>query len=216
MIKGVITGDIINSSEIDIKWRQSVIDSIYKVIPDLSSVSSISIEMFRGDSFQAVVEDAEQVLSAAIAIRTSLKASTPENEKMWDARVSIGIGDIAFESNKIGTSDGEAFRLSGRAFDNIAKSRLVLVSPWTDFNESINLNTRFADDLITSLTSKQAKVVYKSILAPKKQKDMAEELGMTRQNFNYLWTSSRGQLILDYIAYFKTLIRKKLSCQVLL
>gem|GEM_PF-2995126 len=97
----------------------------------------------------------------------------------------------------------------GRAFDNIEKNRLVLVSPWTDFNASIYLNTRFADDLITSLTSKQAKVVYKSILAPKKQKEMAEELGMTRQNFNYLWTSSRGQLILDYIAYFKTLIRKK-------
>ena len=38
--------------------------------------------------------------------------------------------------------------------------------------------------VITSWTAKQAKVVYQSMLFPKLQKDMAEELGMTRQNFN--------------------------------
>jgi hypothetical protein len=37
---------------------------------------------------------------------------------------------------------------------------------------------------------------------------LAEELDMTRQNFNYHWSSARGQLILDYIEYFKSLISK--------
>ena len=31
---------------------------------------------------------------------------------------------------------------------------------------------------------------------------------MTRQNFNYHWSSARGQLILDYVEYFKSLISK--------
>ena len=46
------------------------------------------------------------------------------------------------------------------------------------------------------------------ILFPKLQKDLAEDLGMTRQNFNYHWSSAKGQLILDYVEYFKSLISK--------
>ena len=51
------------------------------------------------------------------------------------------------------------------------------------------------------------------MLFPKLQKDLAEELDMTRQNFNYHWSSARGQLILDYIEYFKSLISKYIRLQ---
>jgi len=208
MIKGVITGDLVNSTNIATEWRQNVVDAMNKCVSDFVSITPIKIEMYRGDSFQVVVDKAEQTLSVAIALRAKLRASTPENSAMWDARVSIGIGNIFFESDSIVTSDGEAFRLSGRAFDNIGKKKLSVSTPWKDLDNAVELNTRFADDVISSWTSRQARVVYHSILFLKTQKEMAEELDMSRQNFNYHWGTSRALLILDYLEYFKKLFEK--------
>lgn len=208
MIKGVITGDLINSTNIATEWRQSVVDALKTCVSDFLSITPIKMEMYRGDSFQVVIDKAEQTLSVAIALRSKLRASTPNGNDAWDARISIGIGDVSFESNNIVTSDGEAFRLSGRAFDNIGKKRLNISSPWAEFNTAMELNTRFADEFISSWTARQARVVYHSILFLKTQKEMAVDLDMTRQNFNYHWGTSKAQLILDYIEYFKTQISK--------
>ena len=159
--------------------------------------------MYRGDSFQIVVDNSEPSLTIAIAIRAKLRASTPEKKEIWDARISVGIGDVSFESDNIVTSDGEAFRLSGRAFDAMGKKRLTITTPWSEFNNSMELVTRFADDVVSSWTVKQSKVAYHSLLFPKTQKDMAADLGLTKQNFNSHWTSARIQLIQDYIEYNK-------------
>jgi hypothetical protein len=208
MIKGVITGDLVDSTNIAAKWRQTVVNALHKCVAESLTLTPIKLDMYRGDSFQVLVDNPEYVLAIGIALRAKLKAETPDKQNLWDARLSVGVGEISFESSNIVTSDGEAFRLSGRSFDHIGKKRLTIATPWLDFNNDIELVTRFADDVITSWTAKQAKVVYQSILFPKLQKDLAEELGMTRQNFNYHWSSARGQLILDYIKYFKSLISK--------
>lgn len=208
MIKGVITGDLVNSTNIATEWRQTVLDALNVCVTDFLPLTLIKLEMYRGDSFQIVVDKPDYTLTVAIALRAKLKATTPDKQQLWDARLSIGIGDISFESDNIVTSDGEAFRLSDRSFDNIGKKRLSISTTWSDFDKDIELVTRFADDIITSWTAKQAKVVYQSILFPKLQKDLAEDLGMTRQNFNSHWSSAKGQLILDYMKYFKSLISK--------
>ena len=208
MIKGVITGDLVNSTNIATEWRQTVLDALNVCVTDFLPLTLIKLEMYRGDSFQIVVDKPDYTLTVAIALRAKLKATTPDKQQPWDARLSIGIGDISFESDNIVTSDGEAFRLSGRSFDNIGKKRLSISTTWSDFDRDIELVTRFADDIITAWTAKQAKVVYQSILFPKLQKDLAGDLGMTRQNFNSHWSSAKGQLILDYVKYFKSLISK--------
>ena len=208
MIKGVITGDLVKSTNIAAEWRQSIMDALNTCAADFATVTPVKIEMYRGDSFQVVVDRAEYSLAVAIALRAKLKAITPDGSSAWDARVSVGIGSISFESDNVLTSDGEAFRLSGRAFDTIGKRKLSISTPWSEMNYALDLDTRFADELISSWTAKQAKVVYHSILFLKSQKDMAEDLGMTRQNFNFHWGTSKTQLILDYIDYFKTLLAK--------
>lgn len=208
MIKGVITGDLVNSTNIASEWRQNVVDALNASVTDFVSLTPVRMEMYRGDSFQIIADKPEYALAVAVALRAKLRASTPKNQNIWDARLSIGIGNISFESDSIVTSDGEAFRLSGRSFDSIGKKRLIVSTPWAEFNNAIELVTRFADDIISSWTVKQAMIVGHSLLCPKKQKDMAEDLGMTKQNFNHHWTSAKAQLILDYIEYFKTLMLK--------
>lgn len=209
MIKGVITGDIVNSTKIATEWKEKIVEALNECAADFIDLTPVKVEMYRGDSLQVVVDKAEHALSVAIALRAKLKATTPEKTEIWDARLSLGVGKISFESENITTSDGEAFRLSGRSFDNIGKKRLVISSPWSDFDNNIELVTRFADDIITSWTAKQAMVVYQSMLYPKLQKELANDLGMTKQNFNKHWNSSKGQLILDYVAYYKTLIKNR-------
>ena len=164
MIKGVITGDLVNSTNIAAEWRQAVVGALYKCAADFSPLTPINIEMYRGDSFQVVVGNPEYALTVAVAFRAKLRASTPE--------------------------------------------RLTISTPWCDFNKSIELVTRFADEVVSSWTAKQANVVYHSLMSPKTQKDMAVELGLSKQNFNSHWTSAKVQLILDYLEYYKTLIVK--------
>ena len=65
--------------------------------------------MYRGDSLQVVVDKPEYALAIAIALRAKLKAETPDQQKLWDAKLAVGIGEISFESDNIVTSDGEAF-----------------------------------------------------------------------------------------------------------
>lgn len=212
MIKGIITGDLVNSTNIAAEYRQTVIDSLNAVVKDFSQKTSMKFEMFRGDSFQVVVESAQLSIAIAIALRVKLKASTPDKLDGWDARVSVGIGEMSYESDNIVTSDGEAFRLSGRAFDNLGKKRLAIVTSCSELNTLTELNTRFADDIVSALTVRQARVVYHSLLYPNKtQKEMAEELNMSRQNFNNVWLSAKGQLILDYTEFIKSQIKKYMS-----
>lgn len=204
MIKGVITGDLVNSTHIAVEWRQAVVDALNTCITDFSASTPIKLEMYRGDSFQVVVDNPELSLTVAVALRAKLRASAPEKKDIWDARTSVGIGDVSYESDNIVTSDGEAFRLSGRTFDAMGKKKLTITTPWTEFNNAMELVTRFADDVVSSWTIKQAKVVYHSLLFPKTQKDMAAELGLTKQNFNSHWSSAKIQLIQDYIQYNKS------------
>ena len=137
MIKGVITGDLVNSTNIAAEWRQSVLDALNVCVADFLPLTLCNLEMYRGDSFQIVVDKPDYALAVAIALRAKLKAMTPGKLQLWDARLSIGIGDISFESDNIVTSDGEAFRLSGRSFDNIGKKRLSISTTWPDFNKDM-------------------------------------------------------------------------------
>lgn len=208
MIKGIITGDIVDSSLITNEWKPAVTAILKKVISDFNPKAGGNIEMYRGDSFQIMVDDKDMALSIGIAVRAALRAGTPENMNLWDARISIGIGEVSYESESILTSDGEAFRLSGREFDVLGKRRMAVVTPSDAINEELRLTTAFADELITGWTSRQAEVIYAKLLSDQPQKDLAESIGMNIQNFSKHWNLGHGALILSYIDRYKELINK--------
>lgn len=88
------------------------------------------MELYRGDSFQLLVEDPALAIYIAILLRAGLIYNTPDtSDGVWDARISVGIGSIDFISENIVTSDGEAFLLSSTQLDNIGKRRLAVKTP---------------------------------------------------------------------------------------
>lgn len=206
MIKGIITGDIVDSSFISNEWKSKISEILQKVIYDFRIQSPANLEMFRGDSFQITVENPSFALAIGIALRAALRANTPDGLTPWDARISIGIGEVSFESESILTSDGEAFRLSGRGFDTLGKRRLFISTSTEGLNAELKLNTAFADEIITKWTPKQAAVVYVGLIKEASQKDMAESMDMKLSNFNKHWNLAHVSLILSYINRFQYLI----------
>ena len=209
MVKGIITGDIVDSTHIPTEFKEEIQKVLKAVVDDFTPSVSLSYEMYRGDSFQFVVYKAEHALSVAIAIRTALKAHTPKTLEQWDARIAIGIGTVSFNSSSILTSDGEAFQLSGREFDCLGKRRLSIVTPWSDINEELKLSTLFADDIISKWTIKQSEIVYATIFSNMVQKEQAQKFGMSVQNISKHWNLAKGSLINQYINRFKEIINKQ-------
>jgi len=206
MNKGVITGDIVRSTSISAEWRNNIPKVFECVVNDYAATVRASFEMYRGDSFQFVVDDAAYALNMAVAVRMLLRASTPHGEEPWDAREVVGVGTVEYTTDSILTSDGEAFRYSGREFDNLGKRRIAVATPWAEANKELAVSTAFVDDILTNLTVKQAEVIYHKIVFNISQKDLASKLGQTAQNVNKMWISGRGSLIAKYLKRYESII----------
>ena len=206
-MNAVITGDIISSTSIPFEERKKLLEIFDKIVNDLQSLCELKCEIFRGDSFQILVEKAELALEVAVLIRAGLKMNTPENSKIiWDARVAIGVGEIEFIDDKVITSDGEAFKYSGRAFDELIKTNLTIKTRWNNINEELKLSTLFADDIISNWTEIQAFVVYKSLLLKKSKKEIADEKNKSEQNISKISVNAKEKLIRQYINRYYNLI----------
>lgn len=211
-MKGIITGDIVGSSRIKGAERESLLKAITEIAADLSKEIPFGIEVFRGDSFQIqTVEPAESV-RIAVLFRAALKAATPEQKRnTWDARISVGVGDVDYEGDRLAVSDGEAFRLSGRGLDEIGKRRLIVDTCWPDINDELSVSTAFADDIITEWSRVQADLSFLKLYLGKTQKEVVELTGRTQQSVSKILASSREVLISRYLKRCATIIGRKVE-----
>ena len=208
-IKAVITGDIVRSEQIALDKRNMLIEVLHEIIDELQHKSPMRMEIFRGDSFQIIVEHPESSMVIATMIRAGLKSHTPIGSKAtWDARISIGIGTIEYQGDKVVTSDGEAFKLSGRGLDIMEKSRLAVSTCWNDVNEELDAGLAFADDLITRWSIHQAQAVYLSLGKGLSQVSIADFIAKSQQNVSKTLSSAKESLLTRFLNRFETVIKK--------
>ena len=206
-IKGVITGDIIESSAIQIKYRDFLLKSIREIADELSVIEPLRIEMFRGDSFQAVIDSPENAIKIAVLLRAGLKGHTPkECKKPWDARLSIGVGTISYHADNTVLSDGEAFQYSGRTLDEMGKRRLVVKTRWADVNEELQVSGAFADEVVSSWSVPQSQAAYQALLYNISQKEIAKKFQKSAQNISKLLGAAKVNLVQMYIDRYHKLI----------
>ncbi len=206
-MKGVITGDIINSAAIPIEQRTKLLQQLDGMIKDLAVLSPLQYEVFRGDSFQVIVDKAESALSIGVLIRAGLRKSTPKDaEAIWDARIAIGVSDVEFMARHVVASDGEAFQYSGRAFDELGKRNLIVRTRSENVNEELKVSTLFADDIISNWTPTQSFVVYQSLAFQKTQKEIAMQQRQSAQNISKISMLAKEKLIRSYIGRYRYLI----------
>jgi len=212
----VLTGDVVNSSQLVIKNRAKLPDilkasfSLAKEIIPRSIHSDLDI--FRGDSFQGVLRNPELSLKASLLIRTQLifKLSDTKIRKAVDARIAIGIGTIDFvpKNRKGSEGDGQAFKLSGIGLDEMKKNqRLVIRTPWSEINEELETECALIDGLINRWSGVQAEAMAMQ-LQNKTQEEMAKELGI-KQPAVFLRLKSAGGWAVDvFCRRFEALIKK--------
>lgn len=212
---GVITGDIVNSTEIlNSGHREKLLEILHKTVDDINKaklfgISKINIDIYRGDSFQIMLpNNTATILRLAILTRTALIANST-NSLRWDARIGIGVGKGEFIGDTISESDGEAFRLSGKAFDGLkSNKRLAILTPCDDFNEELEVSSAFADNIISNWTSAQAEVIYLHFLSGMPQKDIAQIVNKTPQAVSKLLSTANFDLILKYTMRYTNRIIK--------
>ncbi len=187
----VITGDIIGSSSVYGK-RKQLLFAMQKTFKELTLEFSAAIEkpfeIYRGDSFQAVIKQPGKALLISVLIRAKLrslaltKSKTKTSGNKLDARVAIGIGKIGFNADKVIESDGEAFNFSGKLLDEIKNSNqnLKIKTPWQDVNGELEVECYFIDTIINKWTMEQAEAVYLKLLKNKTQQMTAKKLKISQ------------------------------------
>lgn len=194
----VITADIVNSTRLKKAEEKLLISNLSFIL------KSYKFEFYRGDSFQAYIPDPKQALKVVLQVRAAAKRlSSGFSSPFTDVRASIGIGNTTEPVKDLKTAKGEAFLLSGRAFDEMSKTgkRLRIQSSSEAMNLGLKIIANYADSLFSQLTTKQAAVVFE-LLMDHNQVETAKRLKKSQPTINKHAQSARwveiNNLIEDY------------------
>lgn len=197
----IITGDIVSSQSVktDI-WN----DALSRVLSTLGPQPQ-RWDIFRGDSFQARVDNPADAMRVAVQIKATMKMI-----KGLDMRMAIGIGDIEYEGKDITESNGSAFIHSGRLFDELPSmhQRLAIRSPWSDLDECINLPCKLACITMNKWLANAAEVMQYILLNPNaSQSETGKALGIAQNTVSERFSRAYKEEILAFIAFYETQIQ---------
>jgi hypothetical protein len=210
-IYSVITGDIVHSSKLSDAKRKLLLKQMKQLFEELTTCdTNLKIDIFRGDSFQAIQGNVELALLTALKIKTGLKRSDLLPSGI-DAKMAIGIGEITLFSRKIQESDGEAFQNSGRLLDKLKNSEQTLVfrSPWDEINEEMMVHCCSLDAITHKWSSLMAEVVYE-LLNGSKQVQIAAKLGIKQPSVNQRIKLSNWLTVEKIIRRFEKIVKPKI------
>ncbi len=204
----VITGDVIESKLFSQTERDKLVEILDTLDNTLRTISKTKTEIFRGDSFQIRVYNPFESLRIAIAVRALFRSNTFLNSnKQWDVRLSLGIGQSQYEMENVGTSDGEAYRFSGYGLDNMTDERLHIATPWAEKNNEINVETAFADDIISNWTSKQSLAMFYYLCTKESHVRISKRMNISRQSTDRLFKAAKDRLIVLYLNRFAEILK---------
>lgn len=199
----VITADLVHSTLLSKPDEKKLLKALEEIF------QHHKLEFYRGDSFQVYVKDAAEALRLTLRARAeALKMVPPSTETIFDVRASIGIGVVHSPVRSLKTASGEAFVLSGRAFDELPPDqRLSIRCPeqFKSINEGLKVIGYFTDYLYRHLTARQAAVVSE-LLRGFSQLDVSRRLKKSPSTINKHTQASGWTEIHRLLEEYKTLI----------
>ncbi|RJP93633.1 MAG: hypothetical protein C4518_05455 [Desulfobacteraceae bacterium] len=180
----VITGDFIGFSGLPAEVRQQM----YFVLKDCGKalesafpgILPCEVDVFRGDGWQALINDSALSLRAALFIRAYIRfhlkekatekgsetTTGAEKEIKIDTRLAIGVGFIDYvPDNRVSAGDGPAFRASGKLLERMSSPKSGTMRFAAEGAADIRTGrlldgiVRLAGELADRWTSKQALAV---------------------------------------------------------
>jgi hypothetical protein len=173
----VLTGDIIGSRYLSTAERKAMQTALRKIFDRLSKqFLDFKAEEFRGDGFQAILStNRNHALRIALLIQTALL------KKSFDIRIGIGIGNIAYQSSTITTSDGSAFQLSGPILDDLKKrnQHIGIAFENINANHEWSVHTITLNFLIEKWSALQSEAIHEHLTSATQQ-EVAEKLNISQ------------------------------------
>lgn len=204
----VITGDIIGYSKFGAAGRQRLQERLKHLFKTSSGLSSrpVRFEIFRGDSFQGVIQDASAALEVALWLRASLLEADPDTTR-YDCRIAIGVGQADLVSESVLESDGEAFRNSGPLLDSMENEQLIAIrTPHPAANEELKVVCILADVILKRWTQVQARAI-RHTLQGESQQQTAGALQVSQPAVSKSLKTAGWNAIETFIYRYKQLIQ---------
>lgn len=199
-MQAVLTGDIVNSTKLTSVKEKALVKLLEQVL------KPYKYEFYRGDSFQALIKEAGDSLRIALLCRTAAISITENNKT--DVKISIGIGDVDDRIKTLGSAKGEAFIISGRAFDELEKtsSRLVISTANTMANLSLQVVADYVNSIYSKMTPKQARVIFE-LLKGGLQQDVVKRLKKSKSTISQHANSGRWAEIEKILNQYELLVK---------
>jgi len=203
-IRAVLTGDIVNSTRIGKVNERKLLKSLQQVL------AAHLFEFYRGDSLQVFIKEPKQALQIALLCRTAGMSIT-QNDMVAssDVRLSIGIGQVNTSVKALGNAKGEAFVLSGRAFDEImhTDTRLVISTANSLANTGLQVIADYINAIFKVMTSKQAAVIFE-LLKGESQQQVAVKMKKSKSTINQRVSAGRWPEIEKLLQQYENIINQ--------
>lgn len=202
----IITGDIINSREVD---NPAIWLNPLKALMKEWGKSPKTWEIYRGDSFQVEIDQPQHALLAAIRIKACIKSV-----ERLDVRMGIGIGEKNYDAPKITEANGEVFVNSGETFEELKKlkQRLAIKSPWPELDVELNLMFRLASIALDKWSTATAQIVAVSIMNRTiSQKELGEKIERTQSTISEAQKRAHYDEIMELVAFYEKCITSKIQ-----
>ncbi len=185
----MITGDIVGFSKLPEKQRR-MLSQIMKnaskaVRRNFRRSVPLDLDVFRGDSWQLLISDAGLSLRIAIFLRAYLRAHA--GIRRFDTRMAIAIGTVDFVTDdRVSKGDGQAYRYSGNALEQMPKSSYMCFHfPSRQNEESLNVLVQLMDVLATNWSGRQSLAITGALQGLKQEKiGSLWEPSITQQSVN--------------------------------
>ncbi|MFT3935569.1 MAG: hypothetical protein QM726_18220 [Chitinophagaceae bacterium] len=203
-IQAVLTADIVNSTGLGRVAEKKMIKSLRLLLQEQQ------FEFYRGDSFQVYVKEAGAALRLALLCRTAaIYIAEAEAEVSSDIRISIGIGTVKMPVTTPGTGKGDAFVLSGRAFDELAinDTRLAIASNNILAGLGLQVIADYINAIFKNMTGKQAVVIFE-LLKGGTQQTVAAKLKKSKSTVHQHVTAGRWPEIEKLLLQYENIIHQ--------
>lgn len=196
--RAVITADMVNSTQFSHEESTTWLEELLAILHQNQAFNwALKPEIYRGDSFQAVLKNPDEAMRMAILARACMRKHAPNA----DMRVAIGIGHTEQLTDRPGTSDGEAFRLSGRLADTIRqqKARIGIALPRP--SEPLSATLDLLETVIENWTIAQSQVI-EALLLGKNVTQIAEILSISQPAASQRVAASKWWAIDSFLTTF--------------
>ncbi len=207
-IYAVITGDVIESGELDIDYRDRLKKTFNEFQVIYEEYLPLEVDRYAGDQFQILLDAPGKSLKGSLFLYSHLASKKPQ----VNTRLSLALGDLDnVPEERVSTGEGVVFRLSGTGLNDLKPHQRLNFNIAENSQKNIVPVFQGAFDLLSlylsELTPAQAEYIsYK--LRDFKDKQIQDELDIAQQSVYDRKTASDWKNIKPFVnsfeKYFKT------------